>query len=92
MVGNDVGGSSLYSTVYVYGGPTNTLDDCGNASSAMDAGEATALSASYDIGNGFTAAFGYEGAGDGSNGLMTKEGTDTYGGQLSYAADHMLLL
>ena len=87
MVGNDVAGSSLYSTACVYGGPTNTLDDCGNANSAMDASEATALSLSYDIGNGFTAAFGYEGAGDGANGLMTKEGTDTYGGQLSYAAD-----
>ena len=89
MVGNDVAGSSLYSTACVYGGPTNTLDDCGNASSAIDNGssEATALSASFDVGNGFTAAFGYEGAGDGSNGLFTKEGSDTYGAQLSYAAD-----
>ena len=87
MVGNDVAGSSLYSTACVYGGPTNTLDDCGNASSAMDSADATAVSASYDIGNGFTAAFGYEGDGDGSLGLMTKEGTDVYGGQLSYAAD-----
>ena len=87
LVGNDVPGSSLYSTACVYGGPTKSLDDCGNASSAMDASEATALSASFDIGNGFAAAIGYEGEGDTSSGLMTKEGTDTYGAQLSYSAD-----
>ena len=88
MVGNDVAGSSLYSTACVYGGPTNTLDDCGNANSAMDSSsDATALSASYEIGNGFTAAFGYEGDGDAALGLGTKEGSDVYGAQLSYAAD-----
>ena len=87
MVGNDVAGSSLYSTACVYRGPTKSLDDCGNAYSAMDASEATALSASFDIGNGFAAAVGYEGEGDTASGLMTKEGTDTYGAQLSYSAD-----
>ena len=88
MVGNDVAGSSLYSTACVYGTPTNTMDDCGNANSAMDSNtDATALSASYDIGNGFAAAFGYEGDGDGALGLMTLEGSDIYGAQLSYAAD-----
>ena len=86
-VGNDYAGSSLYSTACVYGGPTKSLDDCGNASSAMDASEATGLSVGFDIGNGFAAAIGYEGAGDTASGLMTKEGTDTYGGQLSYSAD-----
>jgi hypothetical protein len=87
LVGNDVAGSSLYNTACVYGGITNTLDDCGNASSAMDGNGATALSASYDFGDGFTAAFGYEGVGDGANGLMTKEGLDTYGLQVSYAEE-----
>jgi len=87
-VGNDSAGSALYSTACVYGTPSDTLDDCGNANSAMDStGTATAFGASYDIGGGFTAAFGYEGDGDGTNGLVTKEGSDTYGGQLSYAAD-----
>jgi hypothetical protein len=84
LVGNDQAGSSLYNTACVYGGITNTLDDCGNASSAMDGSQATVLSASYDFGDGFTAAFGYEGEGDGTSGLMTKEGTDIYGLQVSY--------
>ncbi len=87
MVGNDVMGSELYNTACVYGGITNTLDDCGNKYSAMDKTAATALSASYDIGSGFTAAIGYEGNGDTTSGLMTKEGSDTYGAQLTYTAD-----
>ena len=86
-VGNDYAGSSLYSTACVYGGPTKNLDDCGNNSSAMDASEATGLSASFDLGNGFAAAIGYEGEGDNTDGLFTTQGTDTYGGQISYSAD-----
>ena len=87
FVGDNMDGSTLYSTACVYGGPTNNLDDCGNGSSAMAGGAGTAAGASFDIGNGFTAALGYTGDGSSTNGLLTKEGSDTYGGQLSYAAD-----
>jgi len=85
FVGDSMDGSTLYSTACVYGGVTNTLDDCGNGSSAMAGGAGTAAGASFDIGNGFTAAVGY--TGDGTEGLVTKEGNDTYGGQLTYTAD-----
>jgi len=87
FVGDNADGSTLYSTACVYGGITNNLDDCGNGSSAMDAGAGTAAGASFDIGNGFTAALGYTGDGSSSNGLLTKEGNDIFGGQLSYVAD-----
>ena len=87
FVGDNMDGSTLYSTACVYGGVTTTLDDCGNASSAMAAGFGTAAGASFDFGSGFTGAIGYEGQGSDQVGLMTKEGTDSYGGQLSYAAD-----
>ena len=87
FVGDEMDGSTLYSTACVYGGPSNNLDDCGNGSSAMGVGLGTAAGASYDIGNGFTAAIGYTGNGSGTEGLLTKEGYDVYGGQLSYAAD-----
>jgi len=87
LVGDSTDGSALYSTACVYGGFTNTLDDCGNYSSAFTSpSNGATLSASYDIGNGFTGAFGYAGEGT-SDGLMTKAGTDMFGGQLSYAAD-----
>ena len=87
FVGDEMDGSTIYSTACVYGGPANNLDDCGNGSSAMGVGLGTAAGASYDIGNGFTAAIGYTGNGSTTNGLLTKEGYDVYGGQLSYAAD-----
>ena len=89
LVGDSTDGSALYSTACVYGGFTNTLDDCGNASSAFTSpSNGATISASYDIGNGFTGALGYAGEGTGAdNGLMSKAGTDMFGGQLSYAAD-----
>ena len=87
FVGDNTDGSALYSTACVYGGPSNTLDDCGNASSALAAGFGTAAGASFEIGNGFTAAVGYEGQGSGTSGLLTKEGADAFGAQLTYTAD-----
>ena len=87
LIGDSTDGSALYSTACVYGGFTNTLDDCGNSNSAFTSpSNGSTLSASYDIGNGFTGAIGYAGEGT-SDGLMTKAGNDMYGGQLSYAAD-----
>ena len=87
FVGDNMDGSTLYSTACVYGGPTNTLDDCGNVNSALGGGSGTAAGASYDIGNGFTAAVGYTGDGSSSKGLLTKEGADAFGAQVTYTAD-----
>jgi len=87
FVGDNTDGSSLYSTACVYGGPSNNLDDCGNGSSAMAGGQGTAFGASYEFSDGFAVAVGYTGAGSSTSGLMTKEGQDTFGGQLSYSAD-----
>ena len=87
FVGDNMDGSTLYSTACVYGGPSNTLDDCGNVNSALGGGRGTAAGASYDIGSGFTAAIGYTGAGSTTQGLATKESADALGGQLTYTAD-----
>ena len=87
FVGDSVDGSLLYNTACVYGTPTNTMDDCGLANSAIEEGQGTALGASVELGNGFTAAFGYTGAGSTANGLATNGSLDSYGLQLSYADD-----
>jgi len=87
FVGDNMDGSTLYNTACVYGGPTNNLDDCGNGSSAMAAGAGTAAGASYEFGDGFAFAVGYTGDGSSTNGIMTKEGLDSVGGQLAYTAD-----
>tara|TARA_B100000989_G_scaffold173042_1_gene129765 strand:+ start:521 stop:1246 length:726 start_codon:yes stop_codon:yes gene_type:complete len=72
LVGDSLPGSKLFNTACVYGGPSNTLDDCGNVNGAFDLKSGTTAAASYDIGNGFTAAAGYTGPGDTTDGLMTK--------------------
>ena len=87
MFGFDVDGSSLYNTACLYGGPSDTLDNCGNWMSAMATNSDTALGVTYDFGNGFTASFGYEGAGGTAAGLATDEGLDAYGGQFSYLGE-----
>jgi len=87
FVGDNMDGSTLFSTACVYGGPTNNLDDCGNGNSAIAGGSGTAAGASYEFGDGFAFAVGYTGDGTSSNGLMTKEGSDALAGQLAYTAD-----
>jgi len=84
FVGDSVDGSSLYNTACVYGSPTDTMDDCGAASSVLNEGTGTAAGASFELGNGFTAAVGYTGNGSSSSGLATKEGYDSIGAQLTY--------
>ena len=86
LVGDTVDGSSLFSTACVYGGPSNTLDDCGNVNAAF-VGSGTTLAASYDFDNGFTAALGYAGDGTSTSGLMTSQGSDSYGANVAYTAD-----
>ena len=87
MIGDTVDGSSLFSIACVYGTPSNTMDDCGAVDSAF-VGQGTTLAASYDFDNGFYTSFGYAGAGDSTNGLMTKEGLDSYGFNAAYTGDN----
>ena len=84
MVGDNTDGSALFTTACVYGGPSNTLDDCGNVNAAITNGGAMA-GASYDFGNGFTTAVGY--AGNEAE-VMTDEGLDAYGLNAAYTADN----
>jgi len=70
--------SALFTTACTYGGPTNTLDDCGNVNAGPSSG-GVATGASYDFGNGFSTAVGYQATnGEENLGIMTEESTDTY--------------
>ena len=42
FVGDNSDGSSLYTTACVYGGPSNTLDDCGNVNAGITGGDIAA--------------------------------------------------
>ena len=84
IVGDNTDGSALFTTACVYGGPSTTLDDCGNVNAGITNGGAMA-GASYDFGNGFTAAVGYAGP---ETGIMTKESMDAYGANVAYSGDN----
>ena len=80
-------GSAMFTTACTYGGPSNTLDDCGNVQSNF-VGNGTTLGASYAFSDEFTMAVGY--AGDGktaTTGLLTKEGADAWGLNAAYTTD-----
>jgi len=84
MVGDNTDGSALFTTACVYGGPSNTLDDCGNVNAGITNGGAMA-GASYDFGTGFTAAVGYAGP---ESTIMTQESLDAYGANVAYTGDN----
>ena len=80
-------GSALFTTSCTYGGPSNTLDDCGNVQSAF-VGQGTMFGASYAFSDEFTMAVGY--AGDGktaTTGLITEEVLDAVGINAAYTTD-----
>ena len=83
IVGDNTDGSALFTTACVYGGPSNTLDDCGNVNAGITNGGAMA-GASYDFNNGFTSAVGYAGP---EGGVMTEESFDAYGINAAYTGD-----
>ena len=84
MVGDNKDASSLFTTACVYGGPGNTLDDCGNKNANVDNGGVMAGLA-YDFGNGLTAALGYAGN---ENDVANDEGIDAYGFNVAYTGDN----
>ena len=84
MVGDNTDGSALFTTACVYGGPSNTLDDCGNVNANITNGGVMA-GAAYDFGNGTTFAVGY--AGDETT-IGTDEGGDDYAINLAYTGDN----
>ena len=84
IVGDNTDGSALFTTACVYGGPSNTLDDCGNVNAGITNG-GVAVGAVYDCDNGWTAAVGYAAA---ETGLMTNATTDAYGVNGAYTGDN----
>ena len=79
--------SSLFTTACTYGGPTNTLDDCGNVNAAPTGG-AVAAGVSYDFGNGFTTAAGFQTTTEAVTGIGTEESTDAITVNGAYIGDN----
>jgi hypothetical protein len=85
FVGDSTDGSALFTTACVYGGPGNLLDDCGNVNAGITGG-AVSFGSSYDFGNGFTAATGFQ-TGSTVTGMFTDETLDSYAFNAAYIAD-----
>ena len=82
-------GSALYASACAYDGITDTMDDCGVATTNLDEGLGATFGASFDIGSGLTFAVGVESESNANaDGLLTEESVDAYGAQLAYSADN----
>jgi len=83
FVGDNTDGSSLFTVACVYGGPSNTLDDCGTVQAGITGG-GVSIGAAYDFGNGFTTAAGAQFS---ETGIATDENDDSYALNFAYTAD-----
>ena len=84
IVGDSTDGSALFTTACAYGGPGNMLDDCANVNAGFTGGD-VAAGASYDFGNGFTAATGMQTS---NTGVLTEESLDSYGINAAYTGEN----
>jgi hypothetical protein len=87
LVGDSVDGSVFFDYACRYDTPSDAMDACGAPNSAFEGDRAT-LAVSYDFENGWYGAFGYAGEGNGTDGLLTAEGEDMYGVNVSYTGDN----
>jgi len=83
FVGDNTDGSMLFTTACVYGGPSNTLDDCANVTAGITGG-GVALGAAYDFDNGFTTAVGAQFV---ETGIATVGNADSWAANLAYTTD-----
>ena len=84
FVGDNTDGSMLFTTACAYGGPSNTLDDCGAVQAGITGG-GLSIGAAYDFDNGFTTAFGAQFS---ETGIATDETDDSYALNAAYTADN----
>jgi len=84
FVGDNTDGSMLFTTACVYGGPSNTLDDCANVTAGITGG-GLSIGASYDFDNGFTTAFGAQ---FDESGVATDETNDSMAVNAAYTGDN----
>jgi len=84
FVGDNTDGSSLFTIACAYGGPSNTLDDCGTVAAGITGG-GVSMGAAYDFGNGFSTAAGAQFT---ETGIATDETNDSYALNAAYSGDN----
>ena len=87
VVGNDTDISASFTGACSYSAFTDYMGDCGTGNTIGKGGNGVTATGSYAFDSGFSLAAGLSGKSDSSNGLMTKEGTDSFGIEGAYTAD-----
>ena len=92
IVGVDTDLSAAFTGACTYSAFTDYMSDCGTVNSIGSAGNGFTAAGSYAFDSGFSLAAGVSGTADGTaaqnaTGLLTKEGTDSYGIEAAYTAD-----
>ena len=84
VVGDTTDISSTFTGACAYSAFTDYMGNCGTGNSVGVGGKGVTASIGYAFDSGFSLAGGVSSQ---EKEIMTKEGTDTYGAQLSYSAD-----
>ena len=87
VVGNDTDISASFTGACSYSAFTDYMGNCGTGSSVGVGGNGVTATGSYAFDSGFSLAAGLSSTADSSVGILTKEGTDTYGIEAAYTAD-----
>jgi len=91
MVGDNTDISAVYTGACAYSSFTDYMGNCGTGNSVGVGGNGVTAAASYTFDSGFSLAGGISStqvdANNVTTGILTKEGTDTYGIEAAYTAD-----
>jgi hypothetical protein len=90
VVGNDTDISASFTGACTYAAFTDFMSDCGTGNSIGVGGNGVTATGSYAFDSGFSLAAGLSSVTTG-DGILTEEGTDTYGIEAAYTADSYAL-
>ena len=87
VTGFDTDISAAFTGACSYSAFSDYMSDCGTGNSIGVGGNGVTATGSYAFDSGFSLAAGLSSTADSSVGILTKEGTDTYGIEAAYTAD-----
>ena len=87
VVGADTDISASFTGACSYSAFTDYMSDCGTGNSIGVGGSGVTATGSYAFDSGFSLAAGLSSTADSDVGILTTEGTDTYGIEAAYTAD-----
>ena len=87
VVGADTDISASFTGACSYSAFTDYMSDCGTVNSIGKGGNGVTATGGYAFDSGFSVAAGLSSKSDSGDGILTKEGTDSYGIEAAYTAD-----